>query len=115
MKGANRHQSSEMRLPTCVARFEDSQAACRAILRLAHGSVMYGPAAITPNPETAPLWLLGPPVQFTAPELHDCVEIGLVYEGGYVVRGNSPRMPTEPAVMYQVLAGAVHAVRNASV
>ena len=115
MKGVNRHQSSEMRLPTCVARFEDGQTACPENRMPWHTSVMHGSASVAPNPETAPLWLLGPPVQFTAPELHDCVEIGLVYEGGYVVRGNSPRMPTEPAVMYQVLAGAVHAVRNASV
>ena len=102
-----------MRLPACVARFEDGQAVCPAILRPWHISVVHGFAAITPNPKTPPpLARLAPPVQFTAPELQPLAKVGLIYEGGSVVRGNSPRMPLDLLIMYQVLTGAVHAVRD---
>ena len=115
MKGVNRHQSSEMRLPTCVARFEDGQMSVQKIE--CHGTSLSctDPPLLHRTPKPTPFGSLAPPLQFTAPELHDWVKVKLIHEGGSVVRGNSPRMPTEPAVMYQVLAGAVHAVRNASV
>ena len=73
---------------------------------------MHGFDSITPNPRTAPFGSLAPPLQFTAPELQPRTKVGLIYEGGSVVRGNSPRMPLDQLIMYQVLTGAVHAVRN---
>ena len=51
-------------------------------------------------------------VQMFCPHIWTFAKIGFVHHWRHRTPYNAPRVPTEPLVVHQVLAGTVHAVRD---